>query len=273
MAAQQRRRDEVGVGTTVDLVGCGTSEVLLAGPAIRALAGRARPVVLLVDPDAQEAAALLPGVADVQVVPAAADHPAGPPALALRPRGDAPGHDVERLISAALDAGGRLPSEDDGLLRLRAPLPAVEELVPPEPYVVLHPGARDPAHCWAAASCAEAARLLLTEGWAVVVTGGPGDVGLTARVAAGSGSRLVDLGGLTSFAELAAVLAGARAVVAASTAAAQLAAAAGTPVVALLPPGADEPERRAPYGVPSVLLELPSVTAADVLASVGKLAG
>lgn len=262
----RQRRDEVGVPTTVDLVGCGPGDVLLAGPAVRALAEGAPGVVLLVDPEAEEAAGLLPEVDEVRVV----TRRDGTATVALRPGHAGRGHDADRMLAAALEAGGRVPPEDDGRLRLRQPLPDVEELVPSEPYVVLHPGARHPERCWPAAACAETAQLLLAEGWAVVVTGGPGEVGLTARVTAGGGSRLVDLGGLTSLAQLAAVLDGAHVAVAASTAPAQLAAAAGTPVVLLLAPEAD-PGRRAPYGVPSVMLDLPWVTPLDALASVGKL--
>jgi ADP-heptose:LPS heptosyltransferase len=146
----------------------------------------------------------------------------------------------------------------------------------------------------------------------VLVTGGPAETDLTRRVAAGpgrSGPSLsgqgvsgpgvsgpgsgpgVDLGGRTSFAELAAVLAGASAVVVGNTGPAHLAAAVGTPVVSLFAPVVPA-ARWAPYGVPSVLLGdqhapcaatratlcpvpghpcLDSVTAEDVVLAVEKL--
>ncbi len=64
---------------------------------------------------------------------------------------------------------------------------------------------------------------------------------------------MVDLGGRTDLAELAGVIAGACAVVAANTGPAHLAAAVGTPVVSLFAPVVPA-ARWAPYGVPSVVL-------------------
>jgi ADP-heptose:LPS heptosyltransferase len=83
-----------------------------------------------------------------------------------------------------------------------------------------------------------------------VVTGGPGERALTSRVAGDSG---LDLGGRTTFAELAGVLEGASAVVAGNTGPAHLAAAVGTPVVSLFAPVVPA-IRWAPYGVRHVLL-------------------
>jgi ADP-heptose:LPS heptosyltransferase len=68
-----------------------------------------------------------------------------------------------------------------------------------------------------------------------------------------AGTSAVDLGGRTSLPELAAVLSGARVVVAPNTGPAHLAAAAGTPVVSLFAPVVPQ-ERWAPYGVPTVVL-------------------
>ncbi|MFI6795029.1 glycosyltransferase family 9 protein [Streptosporangium canum] len=64
---------------------------------------------------------------------------------------------------------------------------------------------------------------------------------------------VTDLGGRTTFAELAAVLAGASVVVVANTGPAHLAAAVGTPVVSLFAPVVPA-ARWAPYGVPSAVL-------------------
>jgi ADP-heptose:LPS heptosyltransferase len=64
---------------------------------------------------------------------------------------------------------------------------------------------------------------------------------------------VTDLGGRTSLARLAAVLAGADAVLVGNTGAAHLAAAVGTPVVSLFAPVVPA-ARWAPYGVPHVLL-------------------
>ncbi|MDT0277412.1 glycosyltransferase family 9 protein [Blastococcus goldschmidtiae] len=192
----------------------------------------------------------------------------------------------ERALSLARAAGFDLPPGDDGRLALRRPLPPVD--VPPG-YVVLHPGASVPARAWPAQRCAEAVEALADAGYRVLVTGGPAERELTAFVA---GSRGVDLGGATTLAEMASVLAGAAAVVVGNTGPAHLAAAVGTPVVSLFAPVVPA-ARWAPYGVPTVLLGnqdapcrdtrarecpvpghpcLTSVTAQDVVAAVDELA-
>ena len=191
----------------------------------------------------------------------------------------------ERALSLARAAGFDLPAGDGGRLAVRRPLPPVAH----EPgYVVLHPGASVPARAWPAERCAEAVEALADAGHRVLVTGGPGEKPLTAAVAGADG---VDLGGATTLAEMAALLDGAAAVVAGNTGPAHLAAAVGTPVVSLFAPVVPA-ARWAPYGVPTVLLgdqsapcrgtrarECPvpghpclnSVTAADVVAAVGKV--
>jgi ADP-heptose:LPS heptosyltransferase len=83
-----------------------------------------------------------------------------------------------------------------------------------------------------------------------VVTGSSAETALTAQVARDSG---VDLGGRLSFAELAAVIAGAQAIVVGNTGPAHLAAAVGTPVVSLFAPTVPASQWR-PYRVPHILL-------------------
>jgi ADP-heptose:LPS heptosyltransferase len=205
--------------------------------------------------------------------------------LDVRHRVDDDIPEPERALSLARAAGFELPEGDDGRLAVRRPLPPVEH----EPgYVVLHPGASVPARAWPAERCAEAVEALAGAGHRVLVTGGPGEGGLTAFVA---GRRGVDLGGATTLAEMAALLDGAAAVVVGNTGPAHLAAAVGTPVVSLFSPVVPA-ERWAPYGVPTVLLGdqdaacrgtrarecpvpghpcLTSVSAADVVAAVEKL--
>ena len=326
-------------------------DVLLTGPAVRAVAAAADEVVLLAGAAGAAAARLLPGVDEVltwrcpwiELGPPAVD-PAEveellralrsqrideaviftsyhqsplPLALLLRLAGvrrisatseDYPGalldvrHRVderldvpepERALSLAAAAGFALPAGDAGRLAVHRPLPDVGALVPGDPYVVLHPGAAVPARTWPAARCAEAARMLVEAGWAVVVTGGPAERELAAAVAAAAPGGTCDLAGATSLAETAAVLAGARAVVVGNTGPAHLAAAVGTPVVSLFSPVVPA-ERWAPYGVAHVLLGdqdapcrrtrarecpvpghpcLTSVTAEDVVLAVEKLAG
>jgi ADP-heptose:LPS heptosyltransferase len=292
-------------------------DVLLAGPAVRAIAAACGRVTMLAGPRGADAARLLPGVDDVMVWQApwvAFDPPpvepatlaglisqiAGrgcteaviftsshqsplPTALVLRLAGlrriaalsvDYPGSlldvryrrdadipEPERALGLARAAGYELPPGDDGKLAVRRPLPGAGHLTGPGPYLVLHPGASAPARCWPAPRWAEAAGLLAGRGQPVLLTGGAGERGLTAAVAAAAaafrgtapGGYLTDLGGRTSLAELAAVLAGAEAVLVANTGVAHLAAAAGTPVVSLFAPVVPA-ARWAPYGVPVTLL-------------------
>lgn len=286
-------------------------DVLLTGPAIRAIAARADSVVAVVGPKGRQAAALLSGVDEVvvwhcgwvdgdappvtpesvaatvarlaalqadeavvftsfhqsplptalvlrmagvaRISAASVDFPGGLLDVRLRPGDPAldPTTDLdddlpepERALAIAARAGFEVP--DDGRLRVREPgaSPVTGR------YVVVHPGASVPARAWSASRCAEAVTALTAAGWRVVVTGSPAEAALTAEVAGTDGT---DLGGRTSFTELAAVLRDAAAVVVGNTGPAHLAAAVGTPVVSLFAPVV--PARRwAPYGVPHVLL-------------------
>jgi ADP-heptose:LPS heptosyltransferase len=321
-------------------------DVLLAGPAVRAVAAGARELTLLCGPAGRQAAALLPGVDHVlewaapwiQAEPGPVSAPevdrlvtavraarigeavvltsfhqsALPLALLLRLAGvgrvtaiseDYPGSlldvrhavpelipETERALSVAAAAGFGLPPGDDGRLRIRDPLPDVDHLVGAGPYVVVHPGATVPARACPPGLAAEVVRTLAGEGRRAVVTGGPAERPLTAY-AAGPAGR--DLGGRTTFAELAAVLAGADAVVVGNTGPAHLAAAVGTPVVSLFAPTVPY-EKWRPYGVATVRLGdqhapcrgtraracpvpghpcLATVSAADVVGAVAELEG
>jgi heptosyltransferase-3 len=115
----------------------------------------------------------------------------------------------------------------------------------------VHPSASVPARAPAPAHARGIVAALADAGRHVVVTGSPGDAALTAAVAAGT--RAVDLGGRTTFGQLAAVLAGADVVVSGNTGPAHLAAAVGTPVVSLFAPVVPC-ERWRPFGVPTVVL-------------------
>lgn len=161
-------------------------------------------------------------------------------------------HEVRAALDLAHAAGGHLVPGDDGGLAVREPLPDVAHLVPDRPYVVLHPGASVPARAPRPDDAGAYAAALAAAGWAVLVTGGPSERGLTARVAAGR-RGVTDLGGRTDLPALAAVLAGAAAVVVGNTGPAHLAAAVRTPVVSLFAPVVPA-DRWAPYGVPAVLL-------------------
>ncbi len=267
-------------------------DVLLTGPAIRALAAGSDRVTLWCGPRGERAARLLPGVDHVLVAVAAWIDPEPPAvergqvlalvdalaaldvdeavvftsfhqsplptALLLRMAGvtaisaisaDYPGslldlrhtdlpddlHEAERALSLVSARGYALPPGDDGRLRVRRGAP-VRHLVPRHPYVVVHPGASVPARAWPPAAHRSLVGGLVARGERVVVTGGPDETALTAAVAAGGDGAAVDLGGRTTLAELAEVLAGASAVVVANTGPAHLAAAVGTPVVSLFAP-------------------------------------
>ena len=281
-------------------------DVLLAGPAVRAVAAHTGRVVLLTGPRGRGAGQLLPGVdrviewcapwIDPDPRPVTSEHVAVlhdavrteapdaallltsfhqsplPLALLLRLAGvrwigaiseDYPGSlldlrhrvdgdppEAQRALSLARAAGFALPPGDDGRLAVRRPLPNVENLTAGSGYVVVHPGASAPARQWPAQRCAQAVRALADAGHRVLVTGSPGERGLTACVAGDTGT---DLGGRTNLTTLAAVLDGARAVVVGNTGPAHLAAAVGTPVVSLFAPVVPA-ARWAPYGVPTVLL-------------------
>ena len=314
-------------------------DVLLTGPALRAVAAGAERVALLCGPRGRQAAALLPGVDELivwrapwidpdpdpvsrEAVDALVERVAAfrpdralifgsfhqsplPTALVLRLAGvpwigavsiDYPGslldlrradpgdvHEVERSLGLTADAGFPLPPGDDGRLRVRHD--CLSPLEPP--YVVVHPGASVPARAWSPERNAELVAALAAAGRRVVVTGAPAERALTARVAGEAG---IDLGGATDLAGLAAVLAGADAVVVGNTGPAHLAAAVGTPIVSLFAPTVPAARWR-PYAVPHELLfvdvpcagcrarECPvpghpcveGITTTDVLAAVDRL--
>ena len=287
----------------------GAGDVLLAGPAVRAVAASGARVTVLAGPAGAAAARLLPGVDEVRVHAAPwvlADPPpvteagvlglvaelagleldeavlltsfhqsplplamllrlAGVPRISgasvdyagslldvrLRPGEDLPEDlpEPERALAIAAAAGFAPAPGDDGRLAV-TPGPVPRRLRGGDPYVVVHPGAAAAARRWPEGHHAAAVELLVAAGWRVVVTGGPGEEDLTARVAGTAGT---DLGGRTGLAGLAGVLRGASAVVVGNTAAAHLAAAVGTPVVSLFAPVVPALRWR-PYRVPHVLL-------------------
>ncbi|WP_206025215.1 HAD-IIIA family hydrolase [Micromonospora zingiberis] len=140
--------------------------------------------------------------------------------------------EAERALSLAAAAGYPLPPGDEPRLRLRPASPPPREAGEPG-YVVLHPGSAAQARGCPPEVAERISRQLVDAGHRVVVTGGPQERDLTARVA---GAHAVDLGGRTGLAELSAVVAAAGAVVVGNTGPAHLAAAHGVPVVSLFAP-------------------------------------
>ncbi|WBB51755.1 HAD-IIIA family hydrolase [Verrucosispora sp. WMMA2044] len=140
--------------------------------------------------------------------------------------------EAERALSLAAAAGYLLGEGDEPHLRLRPVPPPPPEAGAPG-YVVLHPGSAAPARGCPPEVAERIAAELSAVGYRVVVTGGPTERDLTARVA---GRHCRDLGGRTALAELAAIVAGAAAVVVGNTGPAHLAAGYGVPVVSLFAP-------------------------------------
>ncbi len=295
-------------------------DVLLAGPAVRAVAASAR-VTMLVSPAGRQAAGLLPGVDEVvvfdtpwsgyrpppvdaaataalvdrlraggfdaavvltswhqsplpmalllrlagvpHVAAASEDYPGSLLDLRFRADRSAPGqvHEAEAMLTLVRAAGfepdpGDPAAGDPTLLAVRRPLPAlppdVADVAAAEPFVVVHPGASVPARAPSPDVAAGIVAELAGRGHRVVVTGGPGETGLTAAVAAAA-PQVLDLGGRTDLATLAAVLEAAACVVVGNTGPAHLAAAVGTPVVSLFAPVVPL-ERWRPWGVPARVL-------------------
>lgn len=268
-------------------------DVLVAGPAVRAVAAGAAHVTMLCGPQGAPATDLLPGIDRVRVwaapwvtetarpiddallaefralvaeeqpdeavvltsfhqspLPlalllrlagvqrvsgASVDHPGSLLDVRLRPGEDLPEDlpEPERALRIVEAAGFRLPPDDDGRLVVRhdAVLPA--PVAGLDRYVVVHPGASVPARSWPESHHRALVAAYAERGVPVVVTGSPGERALTAAVAGDTG---IDLGGRTSPAELAAVLAGAEVVVVGNTGPAHLAAAVGAPIVSLFSP-------------------------------------
>ncbi|MFI7434779.1 HAD-IIIA family hydrolase [Micromonospora haikouensis] len=321
------RRGADGLRGTVLVVRSDSAgDVLITGPAIRAVAAGAQRIVLLCGPRGRAAGQLLPGVdeliewplpwIDPSPAPVEADsmreliarlaavgadqaliftsfHQSPLPlALLLRMAGvpqvaaisdDYPGSlldlrhrvpagipEVERALSLAAAVGFGLSAGDQPALRLKADaLPAHPPVDLPAGYVVVHPGASVPARACPPQRCADIVSALVRAGHRVVVTGGPDERELTAEVAA-AGS--VHLGGRTSLADLASVLARADCVVVGNTGPAHLAAAVGTPVVSLFAPTVPFGQW-APYRVPLVRVGDAGAACRDTRASVCPIAG
>ncbi|MGI8876960.1 MAG: glycosyltransferase family 9 protein [Egibacteraceae bacterium] len=303
-------------------------DVLLAGPAVRAVAASADQVTLWCGPRGRAAGALLPGVdvlfthavpwidpqpepvertamlalvealagvgADEAIVLTSFHQSPLPTALLLRMAGlrrvvatsvDYPGslldvrhrvdedvHEVERSLSLVAELGYRLPAGDLGTLAVALPQDDTANPAREAGYVVVHPGASVPARAWEPQRCAATVDALLASGWRVVVTGSPSETDLTARVAGPTRPGVTDLGGTTTFATLARVLAGAAAVVVGNTGPAHLAAAVGTPVVSLYAPTVPAARWR-PWGVPHELLGDQRIACAGCRAQVCPLPG
>ncbi|MFF5290238.1 HAD-IIIA family hydrolase [Paractinoplanes globisporus] len=301
-------------GTVLVVRSDSAGDVLVTGPAIRAVAAGAERVVLLCGPRGRAAAELLPGVDEIvewplpwidpepgpvdpddvealtarlrdtgageAVVFTSFHQSALPLALLLRLAGigritaiseDYPGslvdvrHRVpddlpepERARSVAAAAGFPLPERDDGRLRIAAG----PRWTGAGGYLLVHPGAAAPARSCPPETLRRIVETLVDAGHEVLVTAGPGEELLAARVA-GTAAAWIAPPSLPALAEL---LAGAVCLVAGNTGPAHLAAAVGTPVVSLFAPTVPF-GRWGPYRVPVVRLGTPGAPCRDTRAT------
>lgn len=258
-------------GPVVALRALGLGDLLVAVPALRALA-RAHGEVRLVTPAALEPLVALAhpalrvvGADGLRRLPGPARdadlavnlHGSGPeshrlllgggarrllafahadvPAAEAGPAWDPEEHEAERWCRLLRHAG--VPADRDDL---RLPAPGGRNAIRDHPLAgatVVHPGAASGARRWPPGRFAAVARAERAAGRRVVVTGGPEETALAARVAAGAGlPPAAVLAGRTTLAELAAVVAAAGRVVCGDTGVAHLATAFGTPSVVLFGP-------------------------------------
>ncbi|GAA4098209.1 glycosyltransferase family 9 protein [Actinomadura miaoliensis] len=139
-------------------------------------------------------------------------------------------HEVTRWCRLLASSGFDPDPRDLGL-------PAPGRPSPAPGAVVVHPGAGYPARRWPPERFARVAAALRADGHRVVVTGGPDETGLAARVAGAAGlDPSDDLSGRTGPLDLAALVAHARLVVCGDTGTGHLATAYRTPSVLLFGP-------------------------------------
>jgi ADP-heptose:LPS heptosyltransferase len=150
-------------------------------------------------------------------------------------------HEVERWCRLVLSTGVHCSPDELRLVPPETPLPVVERLGAPP--VVVHPGAASLSRRWPAERWAAVARALVSDGWPVVVTGGPAEQSLCQHVAAAD-DAIVDLGGRLDLGGLASIVARARLVLCGDTGVAHVATAYGTPSVLLF--GPTPPDRWGP---------------------------
>jgi ADP-heptose:LPS heptosyltransferase len=117
------------------------------------------------------------------------------------------------------------------------------------PLVVVHPGSGAAVKLWEPEKWRELIGRLSQAGARVLITGGPDEVDLTRSVAAIAAGGVVDLGGQTSFSELAALLHRADIVLGPDSGPLHLAVAVGTPTVHLYGPA--DPALFGPWGDPA----------------------
>ncbi|MFJ6213471.1 glycosyltransferase family 9 protein [Streptomyces sp. NPDC092296] len=262
------RRD---AGRVLVLRALGLGDLLTAVPTLRALrrANPGREIVLAAPAQLAEPAAatgavdrLLPTEAPGRAVPDRLDWTGPPPELAVDLHGNGPpSHRLlqrlrpgrllafahpgtpglpgppwhpdehERIRWCRLLSWYGIPADPDDLLITAPARPS-----PAPGAIVLHPGADAAARRWPPERFAAVAAALTARRRRVVLTAGPGEGPLARRVADLAGLPAHRIVADPTFAELAALLAGARALVVGDTGPAHLATALGTPSVVLFGP-------------------------------------
>ncbi|WP_340556526.1 glycosyltransferase family 9 protein [Streptomyces sp. GSL17-111] len=260
----------------------GLGDLLTAVPALTALrrAHPAHEVVLAAPAGLREAARatgvvdrLLPAAAPGRAVPPTLTWEGRPPELAVDLHGTGPeSQDLLRTVRparllayAAPDGPPPAVAEHERerwcrLLRWHGVPADADEVRLPRPTgpspapgaVVLHPGAAAGSRCWPPERFAEVAAAVRAAGRPVVVTAGPGEERLAARVAVLAGLPDDTVRSGMPFDVLSALVAGAGAVVSGDTGVAHLAVAHGTASVTLfgpVPPSEWGPPARARHRV------------------------
>jgi ADP-heptose:LPS heptosyltransferase len=157
------------------------------------------------------------------------------------------GSEIHRLL--ALPAALGAPTDDHLEFRVRAD--DVDELraiagaeLLDRPYAVVHAGSSTPLRRWPAARFAAVADRLFREGYAVFLTGTEAERGVVADVRDAMTETAIDVAGRTGLGAMAALVEGARILIANDTGVSHLAAAVGTPSVVVF--SGSDPDRWAP---------------------------
>lgn len=186
----------------------------------------------------------------------------GAPWLYTR-RVEVPGglHAVERNLRVAQALGSEIVGVTGSLEPTEAARDQVRSLLGAagwtgEPIIVLHPIARRQAKQWPLERFAALGRQIAARpGIGLVLTGSRADAPRVEALARAMDGRVVNLAGLTTLPELAALFRQARLVIGNDSGPLHLAAAVGTPVVALF--GCPDPARVGPYGAGHTVVRKP----------------
>lgn len=149
-------------------------------------------------------------------------------------------HEVRRQLDLVKTIGARTSDErlslrptDEAFRRVDATLDRLG-LGPVRRWAVIHPGASAPSRRYPPEGFAAVARRLVREeGWRVIFTGGPSEIGLVESIRHAMEAPSVSLAGRLDLDELSALIARAPVLIVNNTGPAHIAAAVGTPVVDL----------------------------------------